>query len=81
MTAIRERAYEIIERLPDDKIYYVIKLLEGIEGLASQAARGEKTMEQEAYENLQRYRKCSDTDIDYKAELAEALEKKYAGVN
>lgn len=36
-----------------------------MEGLASQAAGGEKTMEQEAYENLQRYRKCSDTDIDY----------------
>ncbi len=38
------------------------------------------TKEQKAYENLQRYRKCSDVEIDYKAELAQAFEKKYAAL-
>ena len=32
MTVIQERAFEIIKRLPDDKVYYVVKILEGIEG-------------------------------------------------
>lgn len=81
MTAIQKRAYEIIERLSDEKVYHIIKILEGIEGLSSQDGKDEKTTEQKAYESLQQFRKCSDMDVDYKAELAEALEEKYAGAD
>ncbi len=81
MTVMQERALEMIKRLPDDKVYYIVQMLEGIEGLTSRVSQETKTTEQKAYENLQRFRKCSDVEIDYKAGLAQALEEKYAGVN
>lgn len=40
-----------------------------------------KTPAQIALEDLQRFRKQSDVEIDYKAELAKAREEKYAGID
>lgn len=81
MTVIQERAFEMIKRMPDDKVYYVVKMLESIEELSTQIDMDVKTKEQKAYENLQRFRKCSSTDVDYKAELTKALEEKYEGAD
>ena len=81
MTAIQERAFEMIRRLPDDKVYHIVQMLEGIEALTSPVSDGEKTLEQMAYEDLQKFRRCSDVDIDYKEELARAREEKYAGID
>ena len=39
------------------------------------------SVEQKAYEDLQQFRRCSDVEIDYKEELAQALEEKYASIN
>ncbi len=80
MTVMQERTFETIKRLPDERIYYILQILEGMEELALQAVQGSMTKEQKAYENLQRYRKGSDVEIDYKAELAQAFEKKYAAL-
>ncbi len=33
MTIAKERAVDIISRMPEDKVYYVLQLLESIEGL------------------------------------------------
>ena len=33
MTVMQERAFEMIKRLPDDKVYYIVQMLEGIAGL------------------------------------------------
>jgi hypothetical protein len=33
MTVMKEKAVNIISRMPEDKVYYVLQLLEGIEGL------------------------------------------------
>ncbi|MCM1136877.1 MAG: hypothetical protein NC400_15055 [Clostridium sp.] len=81
MTAMQERAFEMISRLPEDKVYYVVRLLEGIEGLIPQTTAEVKTTEQGAYENLQRFRKSSSVEIDYRAELSEALEEKYEDID
>ncbi|MCM1499008.1 MAG: hypothetical protein NC124_11145 [Clostridium sp.] len=81
MTAIQKRAFEMIRRLPDDKVYHIVQLLEGMDVLASPVSDGEKTLEQMAYEDLQKFRRCSEVDIDYKAELAQAREEKYAGID
>ena len=78
MTTMQERAFEMIRQMPDDKVYYVVKMLEGIEGLFPERVEDTKAVEQKAYEKLQAFRKCSDVDIDYKAELRRALEEKYA---
>ena len=82
MSIMQEKAYEMIKRLPDDKLYYIVRLLEGLEGLVSPVRNDDSmTLEQKAYEDLQQFRRCSDVEIDYKEELAQALEEKYASIN
>lgn len=81
MTAMKERAIDIISRIPEEKLYYVIQLLESVEGLSENIVKEAKTPAQIALEDLQRFRKQSDAEIDYKAELAKAREEKYAGID
>ena len=81
MTVMQERAFEMIKRLPDDKVYYIVQMLEGIAGLIPEKGMEAVSSEQKAYENLQRFRKCNDVEIDYKAELLQALEDKYDGID
>lgn len=76
MTAMKERAIDLISRMPEEKLYYIIQLLESIEGLSETMAKQIKTPERKALEDLQRFRKRSDVEIDYKAELAKAREEK-----
>lgn len=77
MTVIKEQAIELIKRLPDDKVFYVVNILEGLEGLYSSEEEPGITKSQKAYQNLQRLRKTGIEDIDCKAELSQALEEKY----
>ncbi|MDE5598512.1 MAG: hypothetical protein K2J04_11885 [Lachnospiraceae bacterium] len=82
MSIMQEKAYEMIKRLPDDKLYYIVRLLEGLEGLVPSAKNDDSmTVERKAYEDLQQFRRCCDVDIDYKEELAQALEEKCASIN
>lgn len=81
MTMIQEQAIEMIKRMPDDKIYYVVSILEGIEGLFSDTKVGGTTTAQKAYQNLQRFRKSGSVERDYKAELRAALEEKYESID
>ena len=81
MTMIQQQAMEIIERLPDEKMYYVINILKNIEGLASETGSEELTKSQKAYQNFQRFRKSSSVERDYKEELHRALEEKYESIS
>ncbi len=36
MTVMKEKAVDIISRMSEDKVYYVLQLLESIEGLTNQ---------------------------------------------
>ncbi len=49
--------------------------------MTEKAAKGIKTPERRALEDLQQFRKRSDVEIDYKAELAKAREEKYADID
>ena len=71
MTAMKQRAINRISRMSEEKLYYIVQLLESVEGLSENKA------EQRALKDLQRFRKRSDVEIDYKAELAKAREEKY----
>ena len=81
MTMLKQRAVDMISRMPEEKLYYVVQLLESVEGLSENTVNGVKTPEQRALEDLQRFRKRSNVEIDYKAELAKAREEKYAGID
>ena len=79
MTMLKQRAVDMISRMPEEKLYYVVQLLESVEGLSENTVNGVKTPERRALEDLQRFRKRSNVEIDYKAELTKAREEKYAG--
>ena len=55
--------------------------MKSVEGLSENMENDAKTPAQRALEDLQRFRKRSDVEIDYKAELAKAREEKYAGID
>lgn len=80
MTQIKKRAFDIIQKLPDDKVVFVVRILEGLEGLC-RSQEDEKSVSQRAYQNLQKYRKEGLQEVDYKAELEQALEEKYEGIS
>lgn len=77
MTVIKEQAIEMIKKLPDDKVIYVVNILEGLEGLYAGNEEQALSKSQIAYQTLQHLRRRGTKDIDYKSELAEALEEKY----
>ena len=81
MTMLQEHAIDMIKKLPDDKIYYIVNILEGIEGLFMSKDSQRTERAQKAYQELQHYRKSSPVERDYKAELAEALEEKYENID
>lgn len=77
MTVIKEQAIEMIKKLPDDKVIYIVNILEGLEGLYSGNEEQALSKSQMAYQALQRLRRRGTEDIDYKSELTEALEENY----
>lgn len=80
MTLMQEQAIDLIKNMPDEKIFYLINLLNGIvEAVPVQGS--EPTDAQKAYENLQKFRHRGTTDIDYKAVFFSALEEKYGSVD
>ena len=81
MTMLKQRAVDMISRMPEEKLYYVVQLLESVEGLSENTVNGVKTPEQRALEDLQRFRKRSGEEIGYKAGLAKVREEKYAGID
>lgn len=81
MTMLQEKAVDMISRMPEDKLYYVVQLLESVAGLSENMENGTNTPAQKALENLQRFHKRRDVEIDYKAELAKAREEKYEGID
>lgn len=80
MTLMQEQAMDLIRKMPDEKIYYLVHLLEGL--VETTSVRGnELDNSQKAYENLQKYRCKGTVDRDYKAELHSALEEKYGCID
>lgn len=56
MTQMKERAVELIERMPDDNMFYVINILQNIEEMSSNRMTDKK----QAMEALQNILKESD---------------------
>lgn len=80
MTLMQEQAMDLIKKMPDEKIYYLIHLLEDFVE-PSTLYSTESTASQRAYQNLQKFRHRGTVERDYKAELCTALEEKYEGIN
>lgn len=72
MTALRQSAMRELERLPEDKISFILQIMQGVNGLY-----GEKQSERkEAFSKLEQLRK-KGTVTDDDSELASYREDKY----
>ena len=79
MTQMKERAVELIERIPDEKMFYVINILQNLEEMSSNRPADKK----QAMEALQDVLKVSGRlpeDFDADKELQEAREEKYGNI-
>ena len=72
MTALRQSTMRELEKLPEDKISFVLQIMEGVNGLYNDNQSERK----EAFARLEQLRK-KGTVVDYDAELASYREEKY----
>ena len=76
MTQIKERAVELIERIPDDNMFYVINILQNLEEMSSDKT-ADKRQAMEALENVLKFSGRISEDFDADRELEMAREEKY----
>ena len=72
MTAIRQTAIRELEKLPEDKVIFILQIMQGINGLYTDSQQERK----EAFAQLEQLRK-KGTVADDTAELASYREEKY----
>lgn len=72
MTALRRSAITELEKLPEDKLPFVIQIMQGVNGLYTDT-KSEKEL---AFEKLERLRR-KGTETDDKEELASYRDEKY----
>lgn len=65
MTALRQTAIKELEKLPEDKINFILQIMQGVNGLYYDTQEERK----EAFERLEKLRK-KGTITNYDAELA-----------
>lgn len=80
MTHLREQAIEIIKEIPEEKIIYVVNILKNVRDLSDypQKRGGQENDKKVLLEQLEKYRGRLPKDFDYKKELEEARNEKYA---
>ena len=71
MTAIRQEAIELLEKVPEDKLIFIIQIMQGVNGL-----NNNQSEKKEAFEKLESLKK-KGTITDYDAELVSYRELKY----
>ena len=77
MKRIKEKAVEMIQRIPDDDMLYVINILQNLEEMATNKnTDSEQAMA--AFQDILKYRGRLPEDFDADKELAEAREEKYS---
>ncbi len=73
MTAIRQEAVNLLEQMPEDKLYYIVQIMQGVNGLYKSEPKSKKM---KAFESLEKLRKPVP-DLDYEKELQLHREAKY----
>lgn len=72
MTAIRQEAIRMLEKVPEDKLGFVIQIMQGVNGLYND----DQSERKEAFARLEQLRR-KGTVTDYDAELVSYREEKY----
>jgi len=77
MTALRKNAMDLLEKMPEDKLYYIVQIMQRVSGLygtENQSARDR------AFEELECLRR-KVPDLDCDKELENYREEKYGTAN
>jgi hypothetical protein len=87
MTNLKEQAVQMVQKLPDDTMSYVINILKSLDGILNgkkninkitpMSVKVDKSEALEAWEGIKQFKGIIPYDIDAKAELAEARNEKY----
>lgn len=77
MTAIRKDAMDLLERMPEDKLHFIIQIMQGVDGHYGEE---KQTAREHAFEMLESIRK-KVPELDYDAELENYREEKYGNAN
>lgn len=72
MTSLRKDAFELLENIPEDKLTFIIQIMQGVYGLSYD----DSEEREDAFERLEKMRKKAP-DLDYEAELVAYREEKY----
>ena len=76
MTLVKERAIEMIQRMPEDDMLYVINILQNLEAMSIDKEKDRQRAKLALMDILNLEKKLPD-DFDMKKELQEAREEKY----
>ena len=72
MTSLRKDAFELLEKMPEDKLTFIIQIMQGLDGLY----KNDKDEREQAFERLESMRRKAD-NLDYEEELVAYREEKY----
>lgn len=76
MTLMKEKAVEMIRRMPEDNMTYVINILQNLEAMSIDRNEDKKRAQNALAEILSMEKRLPD-DFDLKKELEEARTEKY----
>ena len=79
MTRIKERAVEMLQRIPDSDMFYVINILQNLEEMTTNKDK-DREQAMAAFQDILKYRGRLPKDFDADEELAEAREEKYGNI-
>lgn len=77
MTDIRKDAMDLLERMPEDKLYFIVQIMRGVSGLYGAE---DQTARDRAFEKLESLRR-KVPQSDYDKELESYREEKYGTEN
>ncbi len=80
MTLLKEKAVEMIERIPDDHMTYVINILQNLEAMSIEKT-ADKKHATAGLQNILKMEKRLPEDFDPDRELREAREEKYGNLS
>ncbi len=76
MTMIKEKAVEMIQRMPEDSMFYVINILQNLEAM-SMGRKKERKKAKAAFANILNMEKRLPENFNPEMELQEARTEKY----
>lgn len=73
MTALRKDAMDLLKQIPEDKLYFIVQIMQGVSGLYGEK---EQAARDKAFEKLESLRRKSP-QLAYDEELESYREEKY----